>query len=652
MNHIQLDRPATTFRPLRIPQVKVNGFWGQQIDAVADKTVKILYDRCLAAGMFDQIDPTRPVPDVRMPFRINSAGVLDTITAQMFWDSDVAKVIEAAAYALYRRPNPATEALMDGIIDMFAGLQQPDGYLNSWYIRMQPGMRWTNLRDCHELYCAGHLMEAAVAYHQATGKRKLLDVMIRYADHIDATFGNGPGKKPGYCGHEEIELALVRLAREAGEPRYLELARYFVEQRGQQPHYFEIEARERGEMARGSWPASLHADFGYTQSHLPVREQTKVVGHAVRAMYLYSGMADIAAEYGDASLTDALEVLWDDLTGKQMYVTGGIGPSAANEGFTDYYDLPNDTAYAETCAAVGLVFWASRMLGREPDRRYADVLERALYNGALTGISSDGSRFFYDNPLESHGNHHRWDWHKCPCCPPNIARLVASIGTYIYGVSDDTIAVHLYADSVTTLEVGSAEVTLRQDTAYPWDGAVQISVEAASPARFALSLRIPAWCTAPTVSVNGTPVAVDVSVSKGYLRIERDWGDGDTVAMALPMEVRPMRANPRVRQDIGRVALSRGPLVYCLEQADNGNRLNGIVLPRLMDGMATAPLPSLGGALGVSIPALREADTDWSGELYRPDFASLRETTARFVPYFLWDNRDKGEMLVWVRAAS
>jgi DUF1680 family protein len=638
----------TTFRPPRIPQVEVSGFWGRHVDAVADRTVAILYDRCLAAGMFDQIDPARPVPEMRLPFHRRSNGVHDTVTAQMFWDSDVAKVIEAGAYALYRRPNADTEAKMDGIIDMFARLQQPDGYCNSWYIRMQPGKRWTNLRDCHELYCAGHLIEAAVAYHQATGKRKLLDVMCRYADHIAATFGPGPGQKAGYCGHEEIELALVRLARETGEQRYMELARFFVDARGQQPHYFDIEARARGEDPLDY----VHHTPEYTQAHLPVRQQTKVVGHAVRAMYLYSGMADIAAEYADDSLTKALEVLWDDLTGKQMYVTGGIGSSAKNEGFTQHYDLPNDTAYAETCASVGLVFWASRMLGRRPDRRYADILEQALYNGALAGLSADGSRFFYENPLESHGDHHRWNWHRCPCCPPNIARLVASIGTYMYGVADNSIAVHLYGDSVARLEVASTPVTLTQNTEYPWDGAIRLTVNLAQPTRFTLSLRIPAWCDAPSVSVGGEAIAVDVAENLGYLDIEREWRDGDVVALTLPMHVISRQANPKVRQDIGRIALSRGPLIYCLEEADNGNQLNAITIGRKLGETSTAPIRDLHGAISVSIPALREDTSGWNGQLYRADIPMQRTAIARFVPYHLWDNRGPGEMLVWVRAQS
>ena len=337
-------------------------------------------------------------------------------------------------------------------------LQQPDGYLSSWYQRMQPGKRWTNLRDCHELYCAGHLIEGAVAYYQATGKRKLLDVMCRYADHIAAMFGPEPGKKQGYCGHEEIELALVKLARVTGERKYMDLAKYFIDQRGQQPHYFDEEAR-----ARGADPKDFHfKTYEYNQSHKPVREQDKVVGHAVRAMYLYSGMADIATEYGDDSLRTALDRLWDDLVSKRLYVTGGLGPSADNEGFTSDYDLPNETAYAETCAAVGLVFWASRMLGMGPNARYADIMERALYNGSISGLSLDGSLFFYENPLESRGTHNRWKWHRCPCCPPNIGRMVASIGSYFYGLSEDALAIHLYGDSTARFEIEGRQVGLTQ----------------------------------------------------------------------------------------------------------------------------------------------------------------------------------------------
>lgn len=641
-----LDQPrASGYRPPAVPDVEVSGFWGERIDAVADKTVMILYERCVEAGMFDQIDPERPVPAVRMPWHTRADGSPDTVNVQMFWDSDVAKVIEAAAYALYRKPNPDLEAKIDAIIDMFARLQLPDGYVNSWFIRMQPGQRWTNLRDCHELYCAGHLMEGAVAYFHATGKRKLLDVMCRYADHIDAVFGPRPGQKPGYCGHEEIELALIRLGRTTGEQRYLDLARYFIDARGRQPHYFDAEAA-----ARGADPAQFrHKTYQYNQSHLPVREQTKVIGHAVRAMYLYSGMADVATEFGDDSLTDALKVLWEDLTTKQMYVTGGIGPAASNEGFTAYYDLPNETAYAETCAAVGLVMWASRMLGRGPDRRYADIMEQALYNGALSGLSIDGSRFFYDNPLESRGGHHRWTWHRCPCCPPNIARTVAAIGSYMYGVSTDGIAVHLYGANTAQLNVGATAVTVTQETRYPADGRVAVVIGLDGPATFTLSLRVPSWCEDAKLSLNGQSVDAGEKPG-GYVHIEREWRDGDRLELDLPMQVRALRAHPAVKADLGRVALARGPLIYCAEEIDNGADLDALIVPRDLSAARTTELAELAGAFAIELPARRERWSQRPDRLYDPRPPEFAPATARLVPYHLWDNREPGAMLVWVRA--
>jgi len=637
---------ASRFRPPAVSDVDVRGFWGERIDAVADRTAMILYDRCVAAGMLDQIDPDRPVPEIRMPFHLRADGTPDTVNVQMFWDSDIAKVIETAAYALYRKANPELEAKIDAIIDMFEKLQQPDGYVNSWFIRMQPGKRWTNLRDCHELYCAGHLMEAAVAYFHATGKRKLLDVLCRYADHIDRVFGPRPGQKPGYCGHEEIELALIRLGRTTGEQRYLDLARFFIDQRGQQPHYFDLEAAERGADPK----QFRHRTYEYNQSHLPVRQQTKVIGHAVRAMYLYSGMADVATEFGDDSLTDALKILWDDLTTKQMYVTGGIGPAASNEGFTDYYDLPNESAYAETCAAVGLAMWASRMLGRGPDRRYADIMERALYNGALSGLSTDGSRFFYDNPLESGGGHHRWTWHRCPCCPPNIARTVASIGSYMYAVSAGQVAIHLYGDSTARLDVSGSQLTLTQRSDYPWDGRVAISLELDQPAAFRLALRVPSWCSKATLVIDGEPVDVAPIEEKGYLRIDRLWRGGESILLDLPMAVRAVRANPRVKADLGRVALARGPLVYCAEEADNGAGLNGVILTESVAKARVAREAQLGGAVAVELEAKRERWNGWEGKLYDTAQPVLEAARTRFVPYHLWDNRAPGEMLVWMRA--
>ena len=560
--------------------------------------------------MFDQIDPARPVPEQRIPFSTAFGGgkvrpVGGNVTAQMYWDSDVAKMVEAAALSLVFRRNPAMEAMIDRIVDMYEALQQEDGYLNSWYIRMQPGKSWTNLRDCHELYCAGHLIEAAVAYYQATGKRKFMDVMGRYVDHIASMFGTEPGKRRGYCGHEEIELALVKLARATGEQRYLELARYFIDERGRQPHFFLIEAEERAEEP-GRF---VHGTFEYNQSHVPVREQTKVVGHAVRAMYLYSAMADLVTEYGDEALRSTLDTVWDDLVTKRLYVTGGLGPSADNEGFTSDYDLPNETAYAETCAAVGLVFWASRMLGFGADTRYADIMEQALYNGALSGVSLDGTRFFYENPLESRGGHHRWSWHRCPCCPPNIARLVASVGTYAYGVSENEIAVHLYGESEARLDLNGNLVRLSQRTQYPWDGSILVTLGLEEPAAFALLLRIPAWCTTATLTVNGEAVDLASTLQKGYARLERIWSSGDRVEITLDLTVQRLYAHPNVRQDRNRVALRRGPLVYCLEGIDNQGPLNRISLSRDAAIDVRFEENLLGGVVTLRAPAVPRSPT-------------------------------------------
>ncbi|RUZ31808.1 glycoside hydrolase family 127 protein, partial [Mesorhizobium sp. M7A.F.Ca.CA.001.08.2.1] len=577
-------KPKLAFRPLPVPQVDVHGFWGDRADAVAARTADILYERCVEARMLEQIDPDRPSPGIVIPFHSPSPDEADrqgaeftgsTVTTQMFWDSDLGKTIETAAYSLYRRKNPELEKKIDAVIDMYGRLQQEDGYLSSWYQRIQPGKRWTNLRDCHELYCAGHLIEGAVAYYQATGKRKLLDIMCRYADHIASVLGPEPGKKKGYCGHEEIELALVKLARVTGERKYMELARYFIDQRGQQPHYFDEEAR-----ARGADPKAYHfKTYEYSQSHIPVREQNKVVGHAVRAMYLYSGMADIATEYGDDTLRAALDLLWDDLTTKSLYITGGLGPSAHNEGFTSDYDLPNESAYAETCAAVGLVFWASRMLGMGPNARYADMMERALYNGSISGLSLDGSLFFYENPLESRGKHNRWKWHRCPCCPPNIGRMVASIGSYFYSLADDALAVHLYGDSTARFDISGVPVSLTQVSSYPWDGAVDIMLEPRAPVEFTLHLRIPAWSASAGLKINGEAIRLADITSDGYAAIKRTWKKGDNVRLDLEMPIERLYANPQVRQDSGRVALSRGPLIYCVEASDNDSQPHRLTLP-------------------------------------------------------------------------
>jgi len=638
MTTMKTDRQ---FRPLPVPSVDIHGLFGDRQDAICNTTAETLLDRCVEAGMIDAIDTSKQSPGIIIPIQPWGG------TTQMFWDSDLGKSIETVAYSLYRRPNPKLQARVDEIIDMYEQMQDEDGYLNAWFQRIQPDRRWTNLRDHHELYCAGHLIEGAVAYYQATGKLKLLDIMCRYADYLIKTFGRGEGQLRGYCGHEEVELALVRLARVTGERKYLDLAKFFIDERGTEPHYFTQEA-----IRDGRDPANfIQKTYEYGQSHAPVRDQTKVVGHAVRAMYLYCGMADIATEYNDDSLTAALDILWDDLVTKQMYVTGGIGPAVSNEGFTDYYDLPNESAYAETCASVGLVFWASRMLGRGPNRRYADIMEQALYNGAMSGLSLDGKTFFYENPLESAGKHHRWIWHPCPCCPPNIARLLASIGSYMYAVSHDEIAVHLFGESEARFEIGGVAVSLAQKTRYPWEGAIGFDITADRVARFAIALRIPEWADGATLKINGETVDLATVMVDGYARIDRDWTSGDHIDLDIPLRPRALFANPLVRQDAGRAALMRGPMVYCVEATDNGEGLNGIRLAGDVSQATTAQMEDLGDAVALDLPVTRDR-ADWGDALYRTTPPAAEQATARFVPYPFWDNRAPGEMLVWVRAGG
>ncbi|AMM85914.1 beta-L-arabinofuranosidase domain-containing protein [Martelella sp. AD-3] len=628
-------QPKSKFRPLSVNQVEVGGFFGPRVDVVATTTAKLLFDRCIEARMLEQVDPDLPNPGIVIPFDHGN-----TVTTQMFWDSDFGKSIETAAYALNRKRDEELEARVDDVIDAYGRLQAEDGYLNSWYQRIQPGQRWTNLRDRHELYNAGHLIEGAVAYYHATGKRKFLDIMCRYADCIDATFGPDADKKHGYPGHPELELALVKLGRVTGEQRYLDLAKFFVDERGREPKYFDQEA-----IARGEKPEDFHfTTLEYCQAHKPVREQREVVGHAVRAAYLYAGMADVATEFSDDSLDPALEALWSHLTDRNLYVTGGFGPSKDNEGLTFDYDLPNETAYAETCAAVALVFWASRMLGRAPDARFADVMERALYNGALSGLSQDGTRFFYDNPLESYGNHHRWRWHRCPCCPPNISRLVASIGTYFYGVAEDELALHLYCENAAEIEVAGTKVGVKQETAYPKDGQITVTLTPETPAEFTLSLRVPQWARGFSLTINGE--ASDATPEKGYLRIRRQWKAGDTVKLDLQMEPEMLYAHPKVAPDQGRTALLRGPLVYCVEETDNAAPLNAYVVK---DGAPVTldQAEGLGDTVALSIEALVESQP--TGALYSTTPPERTSASLKAIPYYLWDNRAPGQMLVWLR---
>jgi DUF1680 family protein len=623
-----------------LPHTKVtidDAFWSERQRVNRERTIAHIYEQCRKTG---RIDALRGIYDPELVRR----GVLGGNIPILFWDSDLAKWLEAASYSLATHPDAELDALVDEVIAVLARAQQPDGYLNSWFTFVEPQKRWSNLRDWHELYDAGHLIEAAVAHFEATGKRSLLDVMIRYADYIASVFGRGAGQRRGYCGHPEIELALLRLARASGEGRFLELARYFVDERGRQPHYFDQEALARGDDPAKYW----FKNYEYSQSHLPVREQSEVVGHAVRAAYLYSAMADLAAEDGDGELLAVCRRLWQHLTSRRMYVMGGIGTSRQNEGFTSDYDLPNESAYAETCAAIALVFWAQRMLALDLDRRYADVMELALYNAVISGVSADGSHFFYDNPLASNGGHHREEWFHCPCCPPNLSRIVASIGGYFYAQGADEAVVHLYGQSTATLRLAGQEVTLRQETSYPWDGAVRITVGAAAPVAFGLRLRLPAWCQAPRLAVNGDEVDLAAATTGGYALVSRTWQDGDVVTLELPMPVERLYAHPAVVADVASVALRRGPIVYCLEQADHAAPVRQLLLPAGAELVARFDPELLGGVTVVEGQGVALAERGWEETLYRPSPPEAEPCAIRAIPYFAWDNRAPGPMTVWV----
>lgn len=621
--------------PLPFTKIQLaDDFWKPRIDVNRAVTLPREYELCETTGRIAAWDlawqPGQPNPP------------------HIFWDSDVAKWIEAASYSLATHPDPALEAQLDALIARLAAAQASEGYLNTHYLvyeKHQLEKRFTNLRDAHELYCAGHLMEAAVAHYQATGKRTLLEVMSRYADYIGSVFGRAAHQKPGYCGHEEIELALVKLYHATRAERYLRLAQYFVDERGRAPHYYDAEARARGED-----PGRYRfGGYDYMQAHAPVREQSAVTGHAVRAMYLYSAMADLARETGDATLLAACERLWHSVCDERMYLTGGIGPSASNEGFTEAYDLPDETAYAETCAAVGMVFWNHRMLLLTGDGKYADVLERALYNGALSGVSLDGQHFFYENPLASRGGHHRQGWFDCACCPPNIARLMASVGGYFYATDPEGVWAHLYATGKAQLMVGETQVEIQQVTHYPWAGEVTLTIQVSQPKHFALRLRVPGWCDKFGVSLNGQSLT-DAPRQRGYLSLAREWQSGEVVTLTLEMPVQTVRANPKVRPMLGRVALQRGPLIYCLEEVDNAlTPLDRIALPEKLNWQTEHHAGLLGGVTVLRTTARALDDRPWSDTLYRtqPDSYAPVEITA--VPYCVWDNRAPGEMRVWLR---
>ena len=590
-----------------------------------------------------------------------SAPEEDRFYGFVFQDTDFSKWIEAVGYSLAQRPDPELEAIADEAIDLVCAAQTEDGYLDTYYIINGMDAALTNLRDHHELYCLGHLIEGAVAYYQGTGKDKLLKAACRFADYIADRFGPEEGKCQGYPGHEIAEMALIRLYEVTGEERYLALSRFFIDQRGQEPNYFIQEERARA-AREGKILRKPGTDPAYHQAHKPVREQDEAVGHAVRATYLYSGMADAARGAQDEALYAACKRLWDNIVRKKLYITGGIGGTHVGEAFSFGYDLPNDTAYSETCAAIGLVFFARRMLQISPESRYADVMEQALYNTVLAGMALDGKSFFYVNPLSvvpeacerdrrlSHVKPVRQKWFGCACCPPNIARLVSSVAQYAWTESEDTLYTHLYVGGSVEKPFPGGTLTLTIDSRFPWDGHVTATVQVAAPVQGTLAFRLPGWSENVSIAV----MEKERRESDGYVYLTGEWHDGDTVVMDFPMPVRMLSANPHVRENIGKVAFTRGPVTFCAEEADNGDDLHLLRVDTarigLGEGVAVEARDTFGHpTVALTVPGLREVLPE-DEPLYHPA-AAPRETpvSITLIPYYAWANRGLGEMSVWLR---
>jgi hypothetical protein len=615
--------PAAPLRAVPFHEVRVTGgFWAPWLALSREKILPHNLEYCESEGKIDN-------------FRIVAGRKEGKHRGACWEDSDVYKVIEGAAYCLLLERDPAIEKQVDDLIELIVASQQQDGYLNTYFTLVEPDNRWKDDAK-HETYCAGHLIEGALAHFEATGKRTLLDAAVRVADHMCTVFG--PGKVEEVPQHEEIELALIKLWRFSGEQRYLDLAQWFLDRRG---HPY-------GNQPGGRWGEAC-------QDHKPLREQHEITGHAVRGMYLYCAVTDVAALTGDRGYLDTLDHIWEDITKRKMYVTGGLGDSSRhNEGFSEGYYLPNDTAYAETCASVGMTLWNQRLLLLHRQAKYADVIERAIYNTPLSCVSLDGTGFFYCNRLA--GADQRPPWQGCACCPTNMVRFLPTIAGYAYAHDDQRLYLNQYLASETRMAVGGTQVGVTQQTDYPWDGKVRVTLNPEKAAAFEVRLRIPAWCEGPqtpedlyraegkpergaaVVKLNGEPV--NAAPEAGYVRIDREWNPGDAIELELPMPVRRITAHPKVEADAGLVALQRGPVVYCLEAVDNGRAVRSLALPPEA-ALTTEIRPDLlGGVTVVKGPAL----------LSRVDEPAPVPVEFLAVPYYAWANRVPGYMQVWLNS--
>lgn len=554
-------------------------------------------------------------------------------------DSDVYKWVEACGYALLFHPHePLTKAL-DRVISAICSAQEPDGYINTFFQLNHPDKKFLNLSFLHEMYCMGHLFEAGVALDECLSDRRLLDVSIKCADLLVETFGEG--KREGYCGHQEVELALIRLGDHVNDSRYRNLARLMIERRGHRPTIFEKERENPEVMELSPWAGRyLNLKGEYFQDHAPIREHRIVVGHAVRAMYFYSAAAQL--DLNDSGLNTALRSVWDNMVNKRMYITGGIGSTADNEGFTHDYELPNHKSYAETCAAVGLAMWGRTMLEHTGDSEFADVLERAIFNGSLAGISADGAQYFYANPLESRFDHARVPWFDCACCPPNIARLIGSIAKFAVSEGEDSLWIHFPIAGTFSTNVNGVPITLTIDSNYPSISQFKLKISVAKPVDFSLCIRMPQWCD--DAELTSGDETHEANYENGYFKIDQQWSGEQEFEVDWNAEPKWIQSHPSLFENLGTVALQIGPLTYCLESLDSQKPAQWFwVDPEAEVEFADGRASCLGYWLKPeSEPQLYESASDYP----------LVEGEAEFIPYYSWANRGKSSMLVWVKSVG
>jgi DUF1680 family protein len=649
-------------KPLSLKDVEISGsFWSRYMDLVINQVIPYQWE-----ALNDRVSDAARSGCVHN-FEVTAGRKQGEFYGMVFQDSDLYKWLECVAYSLAVKPDPVTEKLADNVIELIGAAQSPDGYINTYYTIKEPKRRWTNLQHGHELYCAGHLIEAAIAYHDATGKTAFLDIAKRFADCIDGVFGLEEGKLKGYPGHQEIELALYKLFETTGEKRYLNLALYFINERGKSPNYFD-EEQQKPEY-REIFPELTLMARTYSQSHIPPVEQRIATGHAVRAVYMYSAMADLAVELNNQALADACDALYDDITTKQMYITGAIGAVAHGERFTSAYDLPNDLIYGETCASVGLMMFCRRLNTLHANAKYADTMELALYNTVLAGMSLTGKNFFYVNPLEvepkkipfnpnyNHIKPERPKWFDCACCPSNLARTITGLGLYAYGRTTDALYINLYCEG--SAKDGEREVKIT--TAYPFGDVATLTV---SGGRFKLYLRNPSAAPIQSVTVDGKPIEFSFlmessessensenlkNTENGYIVIERDWQD-DNIVINFEIQPKYIYCAGELQQNAGKAAVMRGPIVYCAEEVDNGQLLSSYILyaqPTISSTNMPDGLLSESDCVALSVGAYKYKHSTGDG-LYRAEKPELQPFLLRLIPYFLWANRGENEMRVFM----